>query len=38
MKKRGHYWVIIGGSLLLSGTIVGTLTATILTSDKDHYW
>jgi len=38
MKKRGYYWVIIGGSLLLSGTIVGTLTATILTSDKDHYW
>ena len=38
MKKRGHYWLIIGGSLLLSGTIVGTLTATILTSDKTHYW
>ncbi|MCL8209959.1 hypothetical protein [Spiroplasma attinicola] len=38
MKKRGHYWLIIGGSLLLSGTIVGTLTATILTSDKAHYW
>ncbi|MCL8210552.1 hypothetical protein LT336_00296 [Spiroplasma sp. JKS002671] len=38
MKKRGHYWLIIGGTLLLSGTIVGTLTATILTSDKAHYW
>ncbi|MCL8210988.1 hypothetical protein LT336_00740 [Spiroplasma sp. JKS002671] len=38
MKKRGHYWLIIAGSFLLSGTIVGTLTATILTSDKVHYW
>ncbi|MCL8210913.1 hypothetical protein LT336_00657 [Spiroplasma sp. JKS002671] len=38
MKKRGHYWLIIGGTLLLSGTIIGTLTATILTSDKAHYW
>ncbi|MCL8210041.1 hypothetical protein [Spiroplasma attinicola] len=38
MKKRGHYWLIIGGTLLLSATIVGTLTATILTSDKTHYW
>ncbi len=38
MKKRGHYWLIIGGSLLLSGAVISTLTATILTANKTHHW
>ena len=38
MRKHKHFFLTIGGTLLLTGVVVTTLTTTILTSQKNKHW